>query len=213
MLRQCLVDKEVVAIGSDPDNALVVDDPVVDARHASVVPVGNDHILEDLQSGSGTLVNGTKISRHILQHGDVIQLGSFYLRYLNPRAAAEDLERTMLISGLPGLDTARSPGSSDISRVRSARRTNVHLPSGQVRAIAGRRAGQTIALDRVIATFGRPGEQVAVITRRPGGYFITHVEGRRRPRVNGQPIGTEARALEHRDRIEVADEALEFLLD
>jgi hypothetical protein len=68
-------------------------------------------------------------------------------------------------------------------------------------------------LDRVIALFGQPGEQLAVITRRPHGYFIAHVEGRRRARVNGHAIGSEARALRHGDRFEVGGEALDFLLD
>lgn len=213
IIQQCFVDKDVVSIGREADNALVIDDPQVDERHATVVPVGNDHILEDLQSGIGTLVNGTRISRHILQHGDVVQLGSFYLRYLNPRAAAElDLERTMLISGLPRLSDPLELAPVGPRRA-SSRRASVHLPNGRVRATAGHRAGETIPLDRVIATFGRPGEEVAVVTRRPQGYFITHVEGRRHARVNGRAIGPEAHALAHGDRIEVGGEALEFLLD
>jgi len=64
-----------------------------------------------------------------------------------------------------------------------------------------------------VATFGRPGNALAVVTRRPHGYFITHVEGRRYPRVNRRSIGKEARLLHHGDVIEVADEKLEFLLD
>jgi hypothetical protein len=213
IVQQCFVDKDVVSIGREAGNALVIDDPQVDAQHATVVPVGNDHILEDLQSVSGTLVNGTRIARHILQHGDVVQLGSFYLRYLNPRAAAElDLERTMLISGLPGL--RESPATLPAERrMTSAHRASVRFPNGRVRAMAGRRAGETIPLDRVIAIFGQPGDQVAVVTRRPQGYFITHVEGRRRARVNGRFIGSEALALAHADRIEVGGEELEFLLD
>jgi pSer/pThr/pTyr-binding forkhead associated (FHA) protein len=213
IVQQCFVDKDVVSIGKEAGNALVIDDPRVDARHATVVPVGNDHILEDLQSDSGTLVNGTRISRHILQHGDIVQLGSFYLRYLNPRAATElDLERTMLISGLPGLGESLETGRVG-PRTRSMRRANVRLPNGRVHATAGHRAGETILLDRVIATFGRPGEQLAVVTRRPQGYFITHVEGRRHARVNGRVIGLEAHSLAHGDRIEVGGEELEFFLD
>ena len=50
---------------------------------------------------------------------------------------------------------------------------------------SGDDSGGTIELDRVVATFGRPGRRVAVITRRPQGYFLWHVEGRRRLRVNG----------------------------
>ena len=213
IVQQCFIDNEVINIGSQADNELVVEDPAVEARHATVVPVGNDHILEDLATGNGMLVNGARISRHILQHGDVVQLGAFYLRYLNPRASSDaDLERTMLIAGLRGLAEApEAPPAGDAPRVRS--RANVRFPSARVRIVAGARAGETVALDRVIATFGKPGEQVAVVTRRPHGYFVTHVEGRRHPRVNGQAIGTQGRALRHGDRIEIGDETLEFLQD
>jgi hypothetical protein len=82
-----------------------------------------------------------------------------------------------------------------------------------VSAIAGSRAGKTIQLDRVVALFGKSGDQLAVVTRRPHGYFITHVEGLRFPRVNHQSIGRGSRMLNSGDVFEVADEKLEFFLD
>ncbi|MEP7180633.1 MAG: FHA domain-containing protein [Betaproteobacteria bacterium] len=217
ILYQCFLDQERVNVGSEPRNQIVIDDPVVDAEHAVIIPVGNDHILEDLQSVNGTFVNGTRAFRHILQHGDVVQFGGFFLRYLNPRASADmDLERTMLIAGLHGRVDAAPRGSGpppEEARVPSARLASIRFPKGRVRVIAGIRTGDTIELDRVVATFGRPGDRLAVITRRPHGYFITHVEGRRYPRVNRQSVGKEVRLLHHGDVIQVADQQLEFLLD
>jgi hypothetical protein len=149
-----------------------------------------------------------------LQHNDVIELGAFYLRYLNPRASAErDLERTMLIAGLQGLVRQPSEAPPEEVHVPSARAPSIRFPKGSVRMTTGSRAGETIELDRVVATFGRPGAQLAVITRRPQGYFITHVEGRRYPRVNRQFVGTDAHALRHGDVVDVGDEKLEFSLD
>ena len=216
ILYQCFLDKERLKVGREAYNEVVIDDPAVSAEHAVIIPIGNDHILEDLQSVNGTFVNGTRVLRHILQHGDVMQFGAFYLRYLNPRASAErDLERTMLIAGLQGrAEAARDESGKPPQDARvPARPAGIRFPKGRVRMIAGNRAGDTIALDRVVATFGRPGAQLAVVTRRPHGYFITHVEGRRYARINGQSVGKEARALQHGDVIEVADEKLEFLLD
>ena len=217
IVHQCFLDQERLNVGRQPDNQVVIDDPAVSERHAAIIPIGNDHILEDLQSVSGTFVNGTRVSRHILQHGDVIKLGAFYLRYLNPRASADrDLERTMLITGLQArLNAVRQgPGpASEEARVPSARHARVHFPKGRIRTMAGQRTGELIPLDRVVATFGTRGNQLAVITRRPHGYFITHVEGRRYPRVNGQPIGKDAHALRNGDVIDVADERLQFFLE
>lgn len=217
ILYQCFLDKERLSIGREAHNQVVVDDPAVSGEHAVIIPVGNDHILEDRQSASGTFVNGARVSRHILQHGDVIQFGAFYLRYLNPRASAEmDLERTMLIAGLQGRVEAARHASGPLleeARLRSARPASMRFPKGRVSVIAGSRAGSTIELDRVVATFGRTGDELAVIARRPHGYFIAHVEGRRYARVNGEPVGKGARLLRRGDVIEVADEKLEFLLD
>jgi hypothetical protein len=157
------------------------------------------------------------VDRHILQHGDVIELGSFYLRYLNPRvSSAIDLERTMLIAGLYGADDDAGhecgPPAAE-ARVPSAQRGRVRFPKGRVKILAGKRAGSIVELDRVVATLGKRGDRLAVLTRRPHGYFITHVEGRRYPRVNGQSVGKEARMLQSGDIIEVANEKLEFLME
>lgn len=210
ILFQCFLDQERLNVGRAAHNQVVIDDASVSDEHAMIVSVGNDHILEDLQTVTGTLVNGTRVARRILQHGDVMQFGAFYLRYLNPRASAgRDLERTMLIAGLQGLVEDTPPEFF----TPAARQARIRFPKGRVRVIAGSRAGSTIELDRVVATFGIPGERLAVITRRPHGYFITHVEGRRYPSVNRETLGKEPRPLRHGDVIDVADEKLEFLLD
>jgi len=54
--------------------------------------------------------------------------------------------------------------------------------------------------------------QVAVLTRRPQGYFITHVEGAARPTVNGAQIGPAPHALKDHDVIELAGVKMEFFL-
>jgi len=210
---QCFVDHERLAVGRDPTNQIVIDDQAVSREHAVILPVGNDHILEDLASANGTLVNGARVVRRILQHGDVIELGSFHLRYLNPKAATEmDLDRTMLITGLPDV-RAELRISDESSPLRRTRASRTNFPKGHVHVTAGRREGSIIWLNHVIATFGKPGQQVAAITRRPHGYFLTHVVGRRYPRVNGQPLGSEPRMLRPGDVVQVADETFKFALD
>ena len=69
-----------------------------------------------------------------------------------------------------------------------------------------------IPLSKPLTTLGKPGVQVAVLTRRPQGYFITHVEGASRPTVNGQQIGPAPHALKDHDVIELAGIKMEFFL-
>jgi pSer/pThr/pTyr-binding forkhead associated (FHA) protein len=217
ILHQCFLDRERVHVGRAPHNHVVINDPTVSDEHAVIIPVGNDHILEHLPNVADTLVNGSPVERHILQHGDAMQFGVFYLRYLNPRATADsDLDRTMLIAGLrTRVGTVQVDTGTPAQEVHasSARLASTRFPKGRVKVIAGGRTSGTIRLDRVVATFGKAGKDVAVVTRRPHGYFITHVEGRRFARVNGQSIGKETRQLRHGDIIEIAEEKLEFLLD
>ena len=128
ILYQCFLDKERLHVGKNPDNQVVIDDPAVSEEHAVIIPVGNDHILENVQSINGTFVNGSRVIRHLLQHGDVMQLGAFYLRYLNPRASSDrDLERTMLaIAGLwRASSTLRS--ANPASSLKSSRMPAAHF--------------------------------------------------------------------------------------
>ena len=61
-----------------------------------------------------------------------------------------------------------------------------------------------------LTTLGKPGVQVAVLTRRPHGYFITHVEGVNHPSVNGQVLGNQPCQLNDHDVIELAGIKMEF---
>ena len=150
-----------------------------------------------------------------LQHGEVIELGTFYLRYLNPRvSSAIDLERTMLIAGLRGTGNGTANESGALAaeaHVPAARSSTVRFPKGRIKGVEGMDAGRVVELDRVVTLLGDRRDRLAVLTRRPQGYFITHVTGRRHPRVNGQVIGKDARLLQSGDIIEVADEKVEFL--
>jgi pSer/pThr/pTyr-binding forkhead associated (FHA) protein len=83
---------------------------------------------------------------------------------------------------------------------------------GAIQLLSGANAGKELELTKPLTTLGKPGVQVAVLTRRPQGYFITHVEGAARPNVNGQQIGPAPHALKDHDVIELAGVKMEFFL-
>jgi pSer/pThr/pTyr-binding forkhead associated (FHA) protein len=85
-------------------------------------------------------------------------------------------------------------------------------PLGAIQLLSGGNAGKELELSKPLTTLGKPGVQVAVLTRRPQGYFITHVEGAARPNVNGQQIGPAPHALKDHDVIELAGVKMEFFL-
>ena len=63
-----------LTVGRSTDNDVVISDMLISRYHAQVVPEGDDIVLYDRNSANGTLVNGQRVVRHVLQHGDVIQL-------------------------------------------------------------------------------------------------------------------------------------------
>jgi len=85
-------------------------------------------------------------------------------------------------------------------------------PVGTIQLLSGANAGKELELLKPLTTLGKPGIQVAVFTRRPHGYFITHVEGAQQPAVNGQAIGNAPHALKDHDVIELAGIKMEFFL-
>jgi pSer/pThr/pTyr-binding forkhead associated (FHA) protein len=85
-------------------------------------------------------------------------------------------------------------------------------PLAALQILTGTSAGKEIELTKNLTTLGKPGLQVAVITRRPQGYFITHVEGANYPVVNGKVLDAQARPLNDHDVVELAGVKMEFFV-
>lgn len=214
------LEKARFGIGRKPQNEMQIDDSSVSKEHAVILTVGNDQVLEDLGSTNGTLVNGVKIKKHILQNNDVIDIGRYQLRYINQKAKpGMDADRTIMMMPVMNLghgekrpETPAQPTGQVDTAVSVARAANNKFPLGGVKVLKGGENGQTLELNRPLATFGTAGVQVAVINRRPQGYSITLVEGKKPPLVNGQAIKEEAQLLQDGDQIEVGEEILRFFL-
>ncbi len=80
-----------------------------------------------------------------------------------------------------------------------------------IKVLNGAAAGREVQLTKVVTTVGKPGVQVASITKRPGGYVFAHVEGAARPSVNGQAVVGEPVHLKNGDVIELAGTQMQFV--
>lgn len=79
-----------------------------------------------------------------------------------------------------------------------------------VQILTGPNAGKELELVKSLTTLGKPGVQVAVLARRPHGFFITHVEGVHHPLVNGIALSEQPRQLNDHDLIDLAGVKMEF---
>ncbi len=87
------------------------------------------------------------------------------------------------------------------------------LPLAKLQVLSGAFAGRELELTKALTTLGRPGVQVAAITRRAEGYYVVHVESGKDddyPLVNGKPIGAQARKLADNDVLQLAGVKMGF---
>ena len=169
----------------------------------SSTPRPGDVYLEDLGSTNGTTVNGQPIKKHLLQSGDTLEIGKYRLKFLADGATGTE--------GEVDIDTSQplrrefyGPGPATIQIRQPGANGERGPPAASVKILTGANEGRELQLVKALTTtIGRPGHQVAVITRRPTGYFIAHVEGEMFPSVNGVNLGSAAHPLKNNDVIEL----------
>jgi predicted component of type VI protein secretion system len=227
VLAEFNMSKERYTIGRLPGNDIRIDNGAVSGHHSLIINILEDSFLEDLNSTNGTYVNGKLIKKHALQHGDVITVGHHQLRFVEDDSQQDEFEKTMVIQ----------PSARPVEKVRTATEAAESAaaattrprpgPDGaaaprkaKLQVLSGPFAGRELELNKALTTLGRPGVQVAAITRRSEGYYIVHVDSGKAddgspigfPLLNGNPIGAQARRLTDNDVIQLAGVKMGFFM-
>jgi pSer/pThr/pTyr-binding forkhead associated (FHA) protein len=240
VLQEYNLDKPRLVIGRKAHNDIPIDNLAVSGEHASISTVGSDSILEDLGSTNGTLVNGQAAQKHLLQDGDLIEIGKYKLKYMSERVMIKekaeeeenDFDKTMIIrpasakaqpkpdvqgpatmpfaEGAPPKAPEPPPAAPAPAAPGPAAASAAKERIAVVQLLNGPNTGKELELTKSLTSLGKPGVQVAVIAKRPQGYFITHVQGDRFPVVNGKQLDAQAHQLNDHDVIELAGAKMEF---
>lgn len=237
VIKEVQISKDKTTLGRRPYNDIVIDNLAVSGEHAVMQLVGSDVFIEDLNSTNGTYINGKAVKKQLLNHNDTVEIGKYKIKFLADDG--HDYEKTMIMrpgmvvspivghstpasahhhtgpSTSPGVLGAPAPAPSFGNTLTGG------LPSGfgglapqqpaSIKVLNGAAAGREVALTKVVTTVGKPGVQVASITKRPGGYVFAHVEGAARPTVNGAQVGNEPLHLKTGDVIELAGTQMQFV--
>lgn len=212
VIKEVQITKDKTTLGRRPYNDIVIDNLAVSGEHAVLQMVGADVFIEDLNSTNGTYINGKAIKKQLLAHNDTVEIGKYKIKYLVDEGS--DYEKTMIMR--PGAATAALAAAGSGARNSAFGSLGgggvpPTLQPASIKVLNGAAAGREVALTKVVTTVGKPGVQVASITRRPGGYAFAHVEGSARPSVNGVPLTTDSIPLRNGDVIELAGTQMQFI--
>ena len=201
VIKEFQITKDRTTLGRRPYNDIVIDNLAVSGEHAVLLAVGSDVFIEDLNSTNGTYINGKAIKKQLLSHNDTVEIGKYRIKYLTEEVA--DYEKTMVLR--PG---AFSPAGQPAPLPSPP---SVSMLPASIKVLNGGAAGREVLLTKVVTTVGKPGMQVASISKRPSGYVLAHVEGADRPSVNGNPLGDDNAPLKNGDVIELAGTQMQFI--
>ena len=224
LVKEYELDKELITIGRKPTNDIHIDNLAVSGTHAKILTILNDSFIEDLNSTNGTLIGGQRISKHALRNGEKIIIGKHALEYVNDaeEAGEGEFEKTMIIRP----DENDSPVTSETSRnlEKSIGKIAADLASSgaagangpgeaYLKLMSGTNSGKQMKITKILTTLGKPGVQVAAITRRPLGFFLIVVDAgsyEKQPMVNDEEVRKQAYPLKDGDVIEVAGVEMGF---
>jgi pSer/pThr/pTyr-binding forkhead associated (FHA) protein len=197
-------------IGRRSFNDIVLNHRSVSGEHALLTLQGEALYVEDLNSTNGTFVNGQLIKRHLLRHNDAIEIGGCVLRFVADDGLPSGQDRAPRPPPARGRPDAVSSG-----QVSGAGQFQT-LPAGlggqhaMVRVLTGESAGRELMLTKVVTTIGKPGVQLASISRRPSGFVLAHVEGSGRPSVNLVAMLNDVMPISDGDVIDLAGTRMRF---
>ena len=97
MARLILIDNSVASevqmgqeltIGRAYSNLLRLEGEEISRVHCIIYRRGDDHVLRDLDSKNGVLLNGEKVANKVVEPGDVVQVGQYVMLFDPPDDAA-----------------------------------------------------------------------------------------------------------------------------
>ena len=195
VIREYRLTNERTTVGRKPHNDIHLEDPTVSGDHAVFLKLQHVYV-EDLGSTNGVVLNGKRISKRQLNHGDVVKIGRHEFKFVDD--AAGEFDKTVMIPA------ASTP----------VKQQGITPKKGFVKVMNGPKSGEQIILNKPYTTLGSPGVQVAVIAKRANKFFLMPMSGvgddSNPPKLNNQPIGAQSMPLKSGDVIEVAGTRLQF---
>jgi hypothetical protein len=229
------VNGEQTIIGRGGRSDIRIKHPGISTEHVLIQTRDNIATLEDLRSTNGTRVNGKRVDRFTLRHGDQIEIGRERLMYFAELDNASRFAQPKpnepfsapgasgeIVSTLKNESPAVATSASVVMRTVSAAPPQQTLVTASSAAAAGPKftasvvmlsgalSGKRFELEKPVMTLGKEGKQVIEIQRiEAGKWQVVLREGATPPYINGD-AAHEPVMLKSGDLIELIGVRLRF---
>jgi pSer/pThr/pTyr-binding forkhead associated (FHA) protein len=213
-----------MTIGRVTGNDIVIDNLAVSRQHARIRQDGADYWIEDLDSGNGVLVNDAPIVKALLRDQDEILVGKHTLVFVSEAQAPSGKSANRAVDLAEATVILKPKTQSELTR-RSGNQAAIASEQagleGELVILAGGTGQERIPLTQRTTVGGKSatadirlkgwwvGPRAFMISQKPSGFFITHGDGRRMTRVNGEGVSGQ-RELQDGDLITIGATKLKF---
>jgi predicted component of type VI protein secretion system len=174
-------------IGRDPDCEIAIDSLALAPQHARIRLLEDTYVIEPVNADCAVTINAQLIGEPApLGEGDSIQIGKHTLEFSAQQVQTETTQ-TATVTPLPA--------------------------TAWLQIQSGAHLGRAIRLNKAFTRVGKPNGELAVITHRNEGYYLSTLQGEQGAEVNERAIGELSHKLENGDQILIGDLQLQFFAD
>ena len=207
IIREFMIDKDSISIGRKHGNDIQLNDLTVSGRHALITVMGDNTYVDDLGSTNGTLLNGGRVSKSMLNHSDVIQIGNYQFTFFQDED--EEYEPTMFLRA--------EIEDTQIMEANPPKPTDAKgAPLAAIKILNGPLKNKVLELRKPFNTLGFNGVKMAMIARTADGYTLSSIKNTKlrrsndTPIINGEALSKDERPLKPNDVLELAGTQMEF---
>jgi pSer/pThr/pTyr-binding forkhead associated (FHA) protein len=218
VLKEVPLTQVTHTIGRKERNDIVIDNQAVSGFHARIVQEDQKYIIEDLNSLNGTFLNGQKVNKYTLHHGDIILIGNHTIEFMSdkppetsaakPVIRGRSMNETMVIAPSEQkqilLSTEKVEVMGGFIIIEGSTEKKDYLLKDRITVI-GKDDGALIRLKGFFAP-----KVAALVNRRKEGYFINPSSGKDL-KINDQKVA-QRYDLKDGDIVEIGDLKMQFYI-
>jgi pSer/pThr/pTyr-binding forkhead associated (FHA) protein len=218
VIKEAPLTQDSLTIGRRTGNDIVIDNQAISGSHARIFQEDQTYFIEDLNSLNGTFLNGQKVSKYALKHGDIILIGNHTIEFMSDKPPETDAARPVIRGRSMNETMVLSP--SDQKKILASTE-KVEVLGGFI-IIGGPTEKKDYLLKDRITTIGKDDAALirikgffapkvaALVNRRKEGYFINPSSGKDL-KINDQKVA-QRYDLKDGDIVEIGDLKMQFYI-